>query len=1065
MKMQKAARKTGVGKFCAAVAAGIVLLAVGIAHAETITVTNGESLTLDTATNNKYGNQITLQDGATLIAPVPDGGDGYRIHANVYVAGAARINLASTPTSAYYLRFAGGLIAANDTCSLTVGGGLTQAFFGLQAGDKTPEADVAVDGSGIHYPIINLKNFLFDATARGTFVLRSSSACTVIQLPTTCDIKFNDANVTLALKGADALAQIGQSSPYCLTNFNAVVLDRAAIPAGSVVKVAAGHTLAIKPCNIASTWNWTGIADEVNFDVELEDEDSVLLFRTKNQGWTRFVGNVTGEGKVYVRGEDNGQSRVMFNGDIACRGGLETKADFADVRFGPDAGWRAKVKHWFDAADTNSYVMFTAEPPSGRTTQVGNATDGYYDTIVGWKDTVKGTNDVFCYNTRMWRNGNQPKQNFVLEVLPYIVPNGLNGLNYISFGLNGGKCTTGWGLNTDSTNARRLPFWRGEADGANQAAGAPASSTCKYAIMVYGSQQGGGMSLLGSVKDASTACPNRWNGTDKSWIGSYAACFNMIVDGETVDPASDTPNGGWQIVSLDMSQTNVIVNSLGAQTAAGPDSTAAGGQNYAEVILFDSALTDAERTACERYLAKKWGLTASYQGGMTSGEYRLNSTNTNASVAVFGDMTLTGIYTGGLSVDGRSTVSFAHQLPTTTEANLPATGRMGWYDPDFGPTRKMRTTNANRPLELDGVLCRTADGIDTTRGWFGGARGSENSNRSPWIDEGSRNGGPSRHWIDFRDIYLQDNNGKYYGNVLRYKNVPFNEANVQTTASTTFNMQQVFMVLDTSAGGGTPLLDKVGADGVVKKRFGINAPGDDYTRSIHVNTGGRKTEGVFLGGKAWLNKMEVDPYTHGFTGKPEILTLETTGDFPAGFLGYYGGSDNNTLRNFEIMGEVIFYSAPLSDADREKVQDYLMYKWLGKIDSSVYSDASAATVSGSGRVTAASFDDPTLPTLSPSFTGTLAVTTNDLAFTVGSPVTCGHAVELPDACTITVAVPANTESGTYTLLAASSVKGGANATLALPQGSEGKYEGQLVLSGNTLSLAFKRFKGVTVIVR
>jgi hypothetical protein len=55
----------------------------------------------------------------------------------------------------------------------------------------------------------------------------------------------------------------------------------------------------------------------------------------------------------------------------------------------------------------------------------------------------------------------------------------------------------------------------------------------------------------------------------------------------------------------------------------------------------------------------------------------------------------------------------------------------------------MRTTNANRPLELDGVLPRTADSVDTTRGWFGGARSSEDTDRSPWIDEGSRNGDPS----------------------------------------------------------------------------------------------------------------------------------------------------------------------------------------------------------------------------------------------------------------------------------------------------------------------------------
>lgn len=1063
MKLQKAAGISG-GKFRAAVAVGIALLVGGMAHAETYTVASGESLTLDASSNNQAGNQITLQDSATLVVPVS--GDGYTIKANISVAGEARLvpDPETTLPSPWYLRIAGGLAAANDTCSLTVGGGLTQVFFGAMGNDGViTYNDAAVDGTGVHYPIINLKNLYFDATQNGSFTFRSDSASTVIQVPTTCRITFaaNGGLATLALKGADTFAQLGQTPPYSPTNFNAVVLDKAAIPAGTLVKVPAGRTLAVKPCSVStSSWNWTGIADEVSFDVELEGEDSLLLFRAKNSGWSSFVGNVTGEGRVYVRGEnDSSGSRVTLNGDITCRGGLG-KTSIAEVRYGPDAGWRSKVKHWFDAADTNSYVKFAAEPPSGRTTQVGDAEHGYFDTLVGWKDTEKGTNDVFCYNTRMWMNGKQPKQNYVIQVLPYVVTNGLNGLNYISFGKYGEACGSGWGLNPTDTEARRFPFWHGEADGVNQAAGEPTSSSCKYAVMVYGSQQGGGMSLLGSTGQYG---PNRNHGLDKPWLSQNASRYDLVVDGEAVDPATAKPNGGWQIVSLNMSRQSVNATALGAQTASGTSATSAGGQNYAEVILFESKLTDVERAACERYLAKKWGLTASYHGGTASGECRLNSTNANMSVTVFGDVTLTGVYEGTVNIDSRSSVSFARQMPTTTEANLPATGRVGWYDPDFEPTRKMRTTNANRPLELDGVLPRTADGVDTARGWFGGARGSEATDRSPWIDEGSRNGGPSRHWINFQDIYLQDNNGKHYGNMLRYKNVAFNEDNVKSTSFTTFNMQQVFMVLDTSAGGGTPLLDTTGADGIVKSRIGKNLPGDDWTKSIHAN-GGRKTLGVFQGGKAWLDKTEVDPYTHGFTGKPEILTLETTGDFPAGILGYYGKQDNTKLANFEIMGEVIFYSAPLSAEDRAKVQDYLMYKWLGKVDNAVYSDASAATLSGSGRVTAAGFDDPALPTLSPAFTGTLAVT-NDLAFTVGSPVMCGHAVELPQACTITVAVPANTESGTYTLLSASSVTGGENATLAFTPAADGKYEGQFVLSGNALSIALKRIKGVMVIFR
>ena len=1030
--------------------------------ATTYTVASGESLTLDASSNNKAGNQITLNDGATLVAPVPVGGDGYTIKARISVAGAARLDLASTPESAYYLRIVGGLVASNDTCSLTVGGGLTQVFFGAQAGDGIiNNSTAAVDGNGVHYPIINLKNLNFDATPNGTFTFRGTSASTVVQVPTTCRIRFVDGGLaTLALKGEDVFAQLGQTPPYSPTNFNAVVLDKSAIPAGALVKVPAGRTMAVKPCKF-NGWNWSGEEQEVCFNVELEDEDSILLFRTVNSGWTRFVGDITGAGKVYVRGETGNASgsRVMFNGDIACSGGLEL-SDKGEVRYGPDASWRTKASHWFDAADTNSYVMFTAEPPAGRTTQVGDAESGYFDTIVGWKDTVKGTNDVFCYNTRLWANGRQPKENYVVQVLPYIVSKGLNGLNYICFGKAGGQCTEGWGSDTSTStvHSRRLPFWRGEADGSNLAAGAAANFQCKYAIMVFGSQQGGGWALLGTPNSAANRL-TREKTLNDPWLGVNASKYDMIVDGAAVDdPGTDKPNGGWQIVSLDMTRNSTTINALGAQSADGPNATAAGGQNYAEVIFFDEKPTDSERLACERYLAKKWGLTNSYTGGIVN-EYRLNSADTNTTVRVVGDVTLAGVYEGAITVDDRSSVSFTREMPPT-EADIPATGRVGWFDPDFEPTCMMRTNNVNRPLELDGVLCRTADGVDTTRGWMGGARGSDVQNRCPWIDESSHNGGPVRHWIDFRDIYdkTYDDSEKIMGNMLRYRTVAYSESAMKSTASTTFNIQQAFMVLDTSAGGGTPLLDKSNASGVVKKRLGTNRPGDTYSSSIHVNTNDRKTEGVFLGGKAWLNKAQVDPYTHGFTGKPEILTLETTGDFPVGFLAYYGERDGYRDGNYEIMGETIFYSAPLSDEARAKVQGYLMYKWLGKIDGSVYSDSSKAKLSGAaGTVTAANFDDESLPDLS-SFAGTLAIT-NDLAFTVGETKTCGYGVALPDGGTVSIEVPDGTANGTYSLLTASSIAGSENVIFVLSGADVDKYKFKVTCSGDTLSVKLRRVAG------
>ena len=1032
----------------------IVLLCASSLPAETFTVASGESLLLDASSNNQAGNQITLEDGAKLVAPVS--GDGYRIDANVYVAGKARIDLASTPTSAFYLRIAGGLAANDDSCSLTIGGGRTEVFFGLQNIDRSPNADIAADGTGISYPIINLKNLYFDDTSRGTFHLRVNSACTVIQLPTTCDFKFN-TGVTLALKGADALAPLGQSNPYSITNFNAVVLDGAAIPAGSTVKVGAGRKLAVKPCGIYNSWVWGGVEQEVNLNVELEGDDSLLLFRTVNSGWTRFAGDITGKGKVYVRGENDSRgSRVMFNGDIACSGGLQTSS-VADVRFGPDAGWRTKVKHWFDAADESSYVLLNTTPPAGKS----NVFPGGYPALVGWKDTLKGTNDVFCYNTRLWNN-NPPSKNYVLQVVPYVVTNGLNGLNYISFGTPDGKvASAAWGLDANATEARRLPFWRGEADGAVKAAGAAASSPCKYAIMVYGSQQGGGKALLGTTT-TSAARPTRNPESSDPWIGQDATKFSLFADGEVVNPATDSPNGGWQIVSIDMTRYATTINALGAQTASGSDATAAGGQNYAEVILFESAPTEAERKACERYLAKKWGLTGSYTCGIVN-EYRLNSANASTSVKVFGNVKLAGVYEGSMTIDDRSTVSFSREMPPT-EADIPATDRVGWFDPEFEPTRKMRTTNQNRPLELDGVLCRTADGVDSTRGWMGGARGSDAQNRSPWIDESSHNGGPVRHWIDFRDIYdkTYDTTERILGNMLRYRTESYSESVMKGTSSTTLDIQQAFMVLDTSAGGGTPLLDKSDASGVVKARYGVTRPGDTYSKSIHAN-GDRKTEGVFLNGKAWLNKTQVDPYTHGFTGKPEILTLETTGDFPVGFLAYYGVHDGYRDGNYEIMGETIVYSAPLSDDDRAKVQDYLIYKWLGKMDGSVYSDSTAATLSGAGTVTAASLDDAALPDMS-SFTGTLALS-GGISLKVGETKTLPYALSLPAGCAISVEIPEDAADGTYTLLAASAIDGWEDAEVSFAGETAGKYKAKATCEDGAISIELRRIRGSMLILK
>ncbi len=133
------------------------------------------------------------------------------------------------------------------------------------------------------------------------------------------------------------------------------------------------------------------------------------------------------------------------------------------------------------------------------------------------------------------------------------------------------------------------------------------------------------------------------------------------------------------------------------------------------------------------------------------------------------------------------------------------------------------------------------------------------------------------------------------------------------------------------------------------------------------------------------------------------------------------------------------------------------------MDNAVYSDATAATLSGAGTVTAASIDDAALPDLS-SFTGTLALS-GDLALKVGETKTLACAVSLPKGCTISVEVPDGTADGTYTLLEAASIDGFDGATVVLTGDKVDKYKAVVTCDGGIISVKLRLVRGLTLILR
>ena len=286
----------------------------------------------------------------------------------------------------------------------------------------------------------------------------------------------------------------------------------------------------------------------------------------------------------------------------------------------------------------------------------------------------------------------------------------LNGRSVMSFGKHGNTLEAKWSKTLSygtSTEARRIPLMRGHANG-----GALRVYT---AVMVFGSQNGGGCALLGGYEgngiwqsgitygtgvSTNPAC----GGNFPRGVSSNYDLTNTIfstyrdtwVDGTQVNPTDTAPNGSWQIVSF---------NGGGSYFRAignGKNQSYSGGQNYGEFLIFtNKALTVAQRQTVENYLAMKWGLTSALaaKGPVT---VAAGATVKGAVANVTGAGTweldlpetrlaLDGSFAGSIAGGGEITVADAANMPaldaaysgtaTVTGGNLSFTYTNGAFAP------------------------------------------------------------------------------------------------------------------------------------------------------------------------------------------------------------------------------------------------------------------------------------------------------------------------------------------------------------------------------------------------
>ena len=1050
--------------------AAAVGLAIAASAATRLTVASGETATIGTDIDNSSGGtcELVAEAGSTVVLPTAEGVNCL-VYTRLYLTGSGTVTLVapSGDFSASTVVFVFGLAAASDDVTLYVDiAGVTNLKVGRSRSAPTD----------INYSPADIANVTF-ANANGIFGLREWA--TARKLPAVFETGTLNG---VALQGTNPLHL---TDSLHLTTFDVVALTSDCIPSSCTVTVDPGRTLAVKPCSTANSgnsytynWFWGGKADWSGlYNVVLGGKGARVLCRNNNS--LRLLANISGEGEIVFQPDGSSNFVTYFRGITYTASQSSPLAVPICSATEPElsTNWQAKVANWFDASATDSLVLLDYTPvPSG----LSNSYTNGYPLLVGWKDKVSQTAGTYLFNRRFIALSD-PSSDYVVQVLPYVVTNGLNGMDYVSMGAQGNKVSKPYGKGNNVDEARRLQFHSASTavtGHGKPTGGAYEEKTYPYCIMVFGSQEGGGKAILNDKSGTGLGNLAR-NSSSISQAWTAYNGYSMVVDGLDANPKTAKPSGGWQIVALDMTATNTVLLGI-----SGHQSGTYGGMNYAEIIFFREKPTSAERAACERYLVKKWGLETSYTPwdvGYTdiSGQGTLTLDDSGwATHEDVPEVTVAGNFAGTIEVPADKTLVLADRPAPPSPYDMPQQGSLvAWFDPSLDGAIDFH----EHPDAATGVArlySRTASGVDKSDGayWMGmnalakddaiaGTGIGNKYGRYPFLTStcypAASGIGVQMPWMDFTQNVSGDGNG----NTLRSHRLPLTGAEINDATATPMTFRSLFMALDTSAGGGNPVGDNVNFNKSIRARA---SNGTDYTKPIW------SANNTVAMAHTWLDTNEVNGATAGYNGRAEVLGFETATDFTtdAGlFFGYYNNSsDGRTYYgNGEHIGETLIYSTTLTDAERLTVQEYLKAKWTGDM-SGKYTDLSRATVTGAGNVYSASLRN--LPAFDSGFTGTLSGGSN-LTFTVDrsrnasaavDAITIDRAVTI-DAGQVTVTLKGEAKAGTYTLITVpSGALAGKTFALTLVNETGKDASAKLVTSDTTLSLGILS-RGTVLLVR
>ena len=671
------------------------------------------------------------------------------------------------------------------------------------------------------------------------------------------------------------------------------------------------------------------------------------------------------------------------------------------------APWRQNALLWIDPSVEETWCYHYKQQGTG-TSRTESTTR--CDLVTVSPDTncpvLRGLVDVRgeeVTTLRMWNARPWMRKTYyedVDTVMPFVsTACSSNSLAYLAFG------------NCASNNTRRINFvdYAGVTDDF-QTYDKGKSISPKFVVMVYGSQKGGGYSILSTGTsavfrrgaDILDKTAKAIKASDPIMLSNNKG-VRLWLNGTEVNPTTTGLSGGWDILSVDLSNVSSIVGFGG--DADGNISKCSGGQYLGETIFLSSVPDEATRVDIERYLANKWGIASKMAAYLPQMSVRLAGAG-SLSVSAACQATFTGSFAGTLNLAAGVTATFSGTTPYT-EAEISALNPVFWIDPDAEGA--ITFDSAKLPI-VGNVFQHDPDKRTIGTDLFLTAN---HGGRSPAAVRESRGLGPVRTWIDYNGT---NETATSQGNTMRIHLVDDRSSDSDTNVP----VRTGFIVQDSTRGGGTPFLQGVGAPGDVKERQ--TSKYDDPVYASGTSTKLTKSP-IYLNG-ASANVAD------GFLGRDELFTFTASSTVKVGAFAWYNNTENGA-RQGEFQGEILLFSEALSDAVRTRVEAYLMQKWLGWMQTG-YVDFSQATVTGAGALTVANF--AVAPTLSEgAFEGTLTVEASTCTMTLVRGATAAEdrvkgavcapsaTLSLPHEVTVNVASAVRPRPGRYTLFDVKSV--------------------------------------------